>query len=144
MKGADVRRSPGGVDAERRLPWYGWLGALTLLVGEAGVFLGLVPIRITFYCIAWWSYIFLADACVWRRCGSSLVRNRPWEFWFLAFWSVPIWNLFELFNFRLQNWFYVNVPVDATFGLIFNFASYATVLPALFETYDLLRAYRVA
>ena len=143
MTDADVRRSHRPMDGKRRLPWYGWLGALGLLAGEAGLFLGLAPVRVTFYCIAWWSYIFLADACVWRRRGSSLVRNRPWEFWFLAFWSVPIWNLFEVFNFRLQDWFYVNVPLDSTFGLMFNVASYATVLPGLFETYDVLRAYGV-
>jgi Domain of unknown function (DUF4332) len=143
MKDTDVTRAHGGMDLKRRLPWYGWLGVLTLLVGEAGLFLGLAHVRVMFYCIAWWSYIFLADACVWRRRGTSLLRSRPWEFWFLAFWSVPIWNLFELFNFRLRNWFYVNVPLDATFGLIFNVASYATVLPGLFETYGLLRAYRV-
>lgn len=127
----------------RRLPWYGWLGLLTLLGGQAALFLGLAPVRVLFYCIAWWSYIILVDALVWRRRGMSLARSRPWEFWFLAFWSVPIWNLFELFNFRLQNWFYINVPPDETFGLIFNVASFATVLPGLFETYDLLRAYGV-
>jgi hypothetical protein len=130
-------------DVNRRLPWYGWVGLLTLLAGEAGLFFGFVLARIMYYCVAWWSYIFLVDALVWRRQGVSLVRSRPWEFWFLAFWSVPIWNLFELFNFRLQNWFYVNVPPDDTFGLIFNVASYATVLPALFETYELLKAYGV-
>jgi len=130
-------------DGNRRLPWYGWAGLVTLLVGEAGLFFGLVLVRIMYYCVAWWSYILLVDALVWRHRGVSLVRSRPWEFWFVAFWSVPIWNLFELFNFRLQNWFYVNVPLDDTFGLIFNVASYATVLPALFETYELLKAYGV-
>ncbi len=128
---------------KQRIPWYGWLGLLTLLAGEVGLFVGLASIRTTFYCIAWWSYILLADALVWHRRGSSVLRDRPWEFWFLAFWSVPIWNLFELFNFRLQNWFYVNVPLNETFGLIFNVASYATVLPGISETYDLLRAYGV-
>lgn len=128
----------------RRLPWYGWLGGATLALGEAGVFLGGVPIRTLFYCLAWWSYIALADACVWKRRGHSLLRNRPVEFWFLAFWSVPIWNLFELLNFRLQNWFYINVPTESILALLFNLSAYATVFPAIFETYDLLRAYGVA
>ena len=117
------------------LPWYGWVGMASLLAGEAGLFLDVAPIRMFFYGIAWWSYILLADACVWRRCGASLLRSRPREFWFLAFWSVPLWNLFELLNFRLQNWFYVNAPADQTLALLFNCISYATVLPALFETY---------
>ena len=128
----------------RSLPWYGWVALLTLVAGEVGLFLGFLAVQILFYCIAWWSYIVLADACVWKRRGHSLLRDQPWEFLVLAFWSVAIWNLFELFNFRLQNWFYINVPTEFLFGAIFTFFAYATVVPGLFETYDLLRAYGVA
>lgn len=129
--------------AKRRLPWYGWAGLCALLAGEVGLFLGVFAVQVLFYCIAWWSYILLADAWVWKRRGDSLLRNRPWEFLVLAFWSVAVWNLFELFNFRLKNWFYVNVPTEFAFAAIFTFFAYATVLPGLFETYDLLRAHAV-
>lgn len=137
---------PGGSRGsdERTLPWYGWVGMASLLAGKAGLSLDVAPIPMFFYGIAWWSYILLIDACAWRRCGASLLRSRPGEFWFLAFWSVSLWNLFELLNFRLQNWFYVNTPADQPLALLFNFISYATVLPALFETYLLLDAYGVA
>ncbi|MGE5850111.1 MAG: DUF4332 domain-containing protein [Candidatus Methylomirabilota bacterium] len=128
----------------RPLAWYGWMGLLALVAGELGLFLEVFPIQVLFYCIAWWSYILMADAWVWRTRGHSLLRNRPWEFFVLAFWSIMIWNIFELFNFRLQNWFYVNVPTDALYGAIFTFFAYATVVPAVFETYDLLRASGVA
>lgn len=128
----------------RPLPWYGWVALFTLVAGELGLFLGVFAVQTLFYCIAWWSYIVLADAWVWKRRGNSLVRDRPWEFLVLAFWSVAIWNLFEVFNFRLHNWFYVNVPTQFVFGAIFTFFAYATVIPGLFETYDLLRAYGVA
>ncbi len=128
----------------RPVPWYGWTGLIALGVGELGLFLEVFPIQVLFYCIVWWSYILMADAWVWRTRGHSLLRNRPWEFFVLAFWSITIWNIFELFNFRLQNWFYVNVPTDALYGAIFSFFAYATVVPAIFETYDLLRASGVA
>ncbi len=128
----------------RRLPWYGWIGLITLLAGEVALTQGVFPVQVLFYCIAWWSYIFMVDAWVWIRRGHSLLRNRPWEFWVLAFWSMAIWNLFEVLNFRLQNWFYVNVPTDFIFGAIFALFAYATVVPGLFETYDLLRAYGIA
>ena len=124
----------------RRLPWYGWVGLFTLLAGEFALFLRVFAVQVLFFCIAWWSYIALADACVWKRRGHSLLRDRPWEFVVLAFWSVAIWNLFEAFNFRLQNWFYVNVPTESLYAAIFTFFAYATVVPGLFETYDLLRA----
>jgi hypothetical protein len=128
----------------RPLPWYGWVALFTLVAGELGLFLGALTVQVLFYCIAWWSYIALADAWVWRRRGHSLLRDRPWEFLVLAFWSVAVWNLFEVFNFRLQNWFYVNVPTQSPWGAIFTFFAYGTVVPGLFETYDLLRAYGVA
>ena len=128
----------------RRLPWYGWLGLITLLAGEAGLFQGVFPVQVLFYCIAWWSYILIVDAWVWKRRGHSLLRNRPWEFCVLAFWSMAIWNLFEVLNFRLQNWFYVNVPTEFIYGATFALFAYATVVPGLFETYDLLRAYGIA
>jgi hypothetical protein len=128
----------------RRLPWYGWAALFSLVAGELALFLRVFAIQVLFYCIAWWSYIVVADAWVWRRRGHSLLRNRPWEFLVLAFWSVAIWNLFEVFNFRLQNWFYVNVPTESLYGAIFTFFAYATVVPGLFETYDLLRAHGVA
>jgi hypothetical protein len=49
-----------------------------------------------------------------------------------------------VFNFRLQNWFYINVPMEGFYAAIFTFLAYATVIPGLFETYDLIRAYRIA
>jgi len=128
----------------RSLPWYGGVGLFALVAGEIGLFLEVFAVQVLFYCIAWWSYILVADAWVWKRRGRSLLRDRPWEFLVLAFWSITIWNIFEVFNFRLQNWFYVNVPTDALYGATFTFFAYATVVPAIFETYDLLRAYGIA
>src|SRR5574341_1677776 len=123
--------------ARRRLPWYGWTGLGTLAAGEMGLALGFYPVLALFYLIAWWSYITCVDAWVWKLRGNSLLRDRPWEFAVLAFWSVPLWNLFEFFNFRLQDWFYVNVPVEPAYALLMSAFAYATVLPGLFETYDL-------
>jgi hypothetical protein len=128
----------------RPLPWYGWVGLCVLVAGEVGLYLDILAVRILYYCIAWWSYIILADALVWKRRGDSLLRNRAWEFLVLTFWSVAIWNVFEVFNLRLKNWFYVNVPTQFIYGAIFTFLAYATVIPGIFETYDLLRAYGIA
>jgi predicted flap endonuclease-1-like 5' DNA nuclease len=139
-----MRHSTSHAADARRFPWYGWLGVTTLLLGQVGVLFHVVAVRTVFYCIAWWSYISIADAWTWKRCGNSLVRNRSREFWFLAFWSVPVWNLFEVANFRLQNWFYINIPLDWHLSLLLNFTAYATVLPGIFGTYEALKAGRVA
>jgi hypothetical protein len=136
--------APKRTQEARRLPWFGWLAAGTLVAGELGLLLGVRLVEITFYGIAWWSYILLVDACVWKRRGTSLLRDRPREFWCLAFWSVPVWNLFELFNFRLQNWCYVNAVPEISVAALLCFAAYATVLPGIFETYELLSAFEFA
>jgi len=124
----------------RRLPWYGWLGGAALAAGEIGLAWGLYPVQVLFYLIAWWSYILLVDAWVWRLRGHSLLRNRRWEFLVLGYWSIALWNLFEVFNLRLQNWFYVNVPAEFLYGALMSVLAYATVLPGIFETYELLGA----
>ena len=124
----------------RRMPWYGWVGAVALVTGEVALLRHVTWVETLFYCIAWWSYILATDAWIWRRRGSSLLRNRPWEFLVLAFWSIALWNIFELFNFRLQNWCYINVPRDLVQGGILSFLAYATVAPGLLETYELLCA----
>jgi hypothetical protein len=127
----------------RRFPWFGWVGLMGLLAGHVGVGLGVFAVAVLFYCIAWWSYILTVDAVVWWSRGDSLLRSRPREFVFLAFWSVALWNLFEALNFRLQNWFYVNVPTGPLYGIVFCVFAYSTVLPGILETFDLLRAWQV-
>lgn len=134
----------GKKQQQRRFPWYGWFGLCTLIGAEAGLSLEVYAVQVLFYCIVWWSYIVSADAWVWKRRGYSLLRDHPWEFLVLAFWSVAIWNLFEVFNFRLRNWFYVNVPTQFVYAAVLSFSAYATVVPGLFETYELLRVHGVA
>lgn len=127
----------------RPLPWYGWLALAVLGGGELGLLLGLFPVRVAFYFLAWWAYILLADAWIWRRAGASLLRDRPGEFLVLAVTSATLWFGFEVLNFRLQNWFYVNVPAPFPTGFLPSLLAYATVLPGIFLTAELLRLYRV-
>ena len=127
----------------RRLPWFGWVGLIALLAGHIGAGAGVFPVGVLFYCIVWWSYILIVDALVWWCRGDSLLRSRPREFAFLAFWSIALWNVFEAMNFRLQNWFYVNVPAGPLYGILLSLFAYSTVLPGILETYDLLRTWHV-
>ena len=126
-----------------RFPWFGWVGLMGLLAGHIGVGLGVFPVTVLFYCIVWWSYILIVDALVWWCRGDSLLRSRPREFAVLAFWSIALWNVFEALNFRLQDWFYVNVPTGPLYGALLSVFAYSTVLPGILETYDLLHAWHV-
>jgi Domain of unknown function (DUF4332) len=93
-----------------------------------------------FFDVAWWSYIVVVDALVHGRRGSSLLLSRPRVLALLAIWSAAFWLMFEVVNFRLQDWYYVGVPREEPARSIGAFVSFATVLPAIFETGALLES----
>ena len=124
-----------------RFPLHGWLGLVGLLGAEALLLLRVAVVGQWFYVLAWWPYILLVDALVYRRKGASLLKDHPREFALLLPWSVCFWLTFELFNLRLGNWHYLNVPENLPLRWSGYAASFATVLPGLFETTQLLEAY---
>jgi len=115
-------------------------GILLAISGTLGNSFEIEPFHNLFYIFAWWAYIFLIDALIYRMKGDSLIVSRMDEFWYLAIWSVFIWFLFELANLRLENWHYMYLPSDRSLRLTGYFLAYATVLPGIFETTELLAA----
>lgn len=93
--------------------------------------------------IAWTGYILLIDGIVWKRRGSSWIRNARGELLFMACASVPIWVIFEIYNkFFIRNWYYVGLPETLLFRYVGYVWSFATILPAIFETADLVSSLR--
>jgi predicted flap endonuclease-1-like 5' DNA nuclease len=93
---------------------------------------GAEPWATWFYPLAWYPTLALAELWLIRRRGRGLLRQSPHVGVAMLGWSVPFWLLFELFNFRVQNWYYVFVPhhpVERWAGITLSFA---TVLPAVF------------
>lgn len=88
----------------------------------------------------WLGYILAVDALVLRRRGSSLLRRAPGGFALLFAASVPGWWLFEALNQRVRNWIYLGGDQFSTVEYYF-FASlsFSTVVPAVFETAELVR-----
>ena len=78
------------------------------------------------------------DAWVYRRRGESLLFSHPGRFLFLAVWSVSLWFFFEILNFRLQNCHYVHLPPERVLRWAGYFLAYATVVPGIMETADLI------
>jgi hypothetical protein len=100
---------------------------------------GLEPFASWFYVLAWWPYIFLIDTFTCAVEGTSLLRDRPAELAAMLPWSVFIWLIFELFNLRLANWHYINVTGIFWQRWVGYLVSFATVLPAVLLTAELLR-----
>jgi len=117
---------------------YGWVGLLLLVVSEYCLIRKIEPIFTWFYCFAWWSYILLADNLLLKLRGRSLLTSRRREFREMLLLSVFIWLLFEGYNFVLQNWSYSIAPMHMWQRWFAYILSFATVLPGIFITSDLV------
>jgi hypothetical protein len=122
----------------RRLPLHTWVGAAILAAVELGVRLR-QPLAATWLTpAAWTGYILFVDGLVARASGRSWLTNRRREFPFLVLASVGIWLLFEAYNLHLRNWFYTGLPESPWLRDLGYGWSFATILPGVFETTDLV------
>jgi len=123
------------------LPAHGRLGLAALVGAEWLMFRGVEPVATYFTPIAWTAYILVADAAVLAVKGNSRLRSAPGEFGKVALLSIPLWLIFEAYNLRLENWTYVGLPLNwlaRNFGYAWSFA---TIIPAIFVTADLIEAF---
>ncbi len=130
------------VRAPRRSPLraWGWIGLGIILGAELLLALRVYWVTVFFTPLAWTGYILLVDALVATLEGSSHLTREPLKFLGLAFWSIPLWLIFEAYNLRLKNWAYVGVPVNEWVSIPGYAWAFATIWPAIFETSDLFRA----
>jgi hypothetical protein len=127
----------------RTLPLYGWVGLFAILASEAGMLARVEPFATWHTPIAWTGFILLIDGWVWKRRGSSWLVNAPAELLFIACASVPIWVVFEIYNkYFIRNWYYVGLPETLLFRYLGYIWSFATILPAIFVTADLVSSLR--
>ncbi|MBI4467319.1 MAG: hypothetical protein HY656_07830 [Acidobacteria bacterium] len=124
----------------RPYPPYGYAGWALLLAGELLLFRALEPVPTYFTPIAWTGYLLAVDAAVFALRGRSRLCSTPREFAWMAFCSVPLWLLFEAYNWRLQNWMYVGMPEPLWEQALGSTWAFATIIPALLETADLVAA----
>jgi predicted flap endonuclease-1-like 5' DNA nuclease len=78
------------------------------------------------------------------RKGEFLLLGRPRHLFSLLAWSAVVWIFYELLNFRLQNWYYVNVPTSLPIRWVSTVVAFASVLPAVFLSFTLMRGLGVA
>lgn len=98
-------------------------------------------VRTWLYTFAWWSWIVLASSWSLLRGGRSILYQAPRAFVLLSIWSAAFWFAFELLNLRLDVWYYVGIPHDAFARRVGMAVSFATVLPGVLATRDLLASF---
>jgi hypothetical protein len=129
-------------NVNRLLPLHGWFGLL--LVALFWPLNWLLPGMRTAYLFfpLWLGYILTVDALVSRRTGSSLWTRSRRNFVLLFVASAPIWWLFESINERTGNWEYQGSNTFTGFKYYFWCTiSFSTVMPAVFETAELVRSF---
>jgi hypothetical protein len=87
----------------------------------------------------WFGYCLTVDAVVFSRSGSSMLKQRPSAYLKLFLVSAPTWWLFEVLNWRTQNWHYDGREffTDLQYFLLASL-SFSTVIPAVFSTAELV------
>jgi hypothetical protein len=128
---------------DRRWSARGWLGLI--LVAVCWPLNWILPSVRTSYLFfpLWLGYILVVDALVERRAGDSIWSRSRRDFAVMFLISAPVWWLFELINLRTANWEYLGREAVNPFEFnLLATISFSIVVPAVFETADLMRNFR--
>lgn len=107
----------------------GLLGTVAAALASAR---GLEAVATWLYPFAWYPLLLAMEGAVALRHGRFLLLGRPRTLLSVMAWSVPLWMLWEILNFRLDNWHYVFVPDRRPALWTGILVSFATVIPACF------------
>lgn len=120
------------------IKWYGILGIFLIIISQAALFLRIDIPFLTFS--VWLGYILLIDCFVYMVKKNSYLMNKKAKLVLMTLLSVNIWFVFEIFNTysKFQGWQYVNLGGSPLFTLIRVALAFATIMPAVLETSDLL------
>jgi hypothetical protein len=100
------------------------------------------PFQLFIFSPLWLAYILVINGLTLRRRGRCMLTHQPRFFWLLFPLSAAFWWFFEYLNRFVQNWHYVGIGA-LTPAQYFLFATlpFATVLPAVLGTHDLLATF---
>ena len=128
-----------------KFPIWGWFGiALTLTTW----FLAwtrldwFTPFQKYTFSPIWIGYIIAVNALTYKRRGTCLLTNTPIYMLKLSLASAIFWWFFEYLNRFVQNWVYIGISdLSPTQYFIFASLPFATVLPAVMSTAELLESF---
>jgi predicted flap endonuclease-1-like 5' DNA nuclease len=124
-------------------------GILILCGATTGLLRGVEPFATFYYHFAWISVLLVMDGVIALRGaagakGEFLLLDRPRHLLSLMAWSAVVWIFYELLNFRLQNWYYINLPTTLSIRWLSTLVAFASVLPAVFLSFTVMRSFGVA
>jgi len=112
-----------------------------ILFVELNYFFKVEPFASWYFPIVWFGFIFVVDAINNKLAKKSLIKDRFYLFAGMLILSALIWWLFEFYNMKIGNWGYATKGIETLLSksIIKATISFATVIPAMFETFDLIR-----
>src|SRR3989344_2871370 len=123
---------------------YGILGIFLIILVELNFFFKLQPFADWYFPLVWFGYIMVIDALNYKLRKDSLLVRRPYQFLGMLISSAVIWWIFELINLNLENWNYNHIEGTlALTNVIKKTIYFSTVIPAFFETVELIRSFHL-
>ncbi len=122
-----------------KFPARGYAGLAIISLSEILLFARAGVVGTFFTPLAWTGYILVVDAACFSLQGSSLLSARRREFIAMLPWSIVCWLVFEAYNLYLRNWSYAGLPENDIARTVGYGWSFATILPAILETADLIK-----
>ncbi len=132
-----ARRAPSGVLLRAGV------GVSLFALGLWALVADLEAWNAVWYLPAWYGYLLVLDALISARRGRSFVGERRRELAAMMLWSLPFWLLFEVYNLRLHNWYYVFGLRTLWGSVLMSTLAFATVIPACFFHAEAFEAWRV-
>jgi len=121
---------------------YGVIGIILIIIVEINFIYKVEPFASWYFPLVWFGYILVLDSIVYKLKKDSLLMNRPYQFFGLLIASSLFWWIFEFVNLRLGNWNYNGATGILALGNVLKKTiAFSTVLPAFFETVELIRCF---
>jgi len=119
---------------------YGIFGIVLVILMEINFFIKLEPFASFYFPLIWFGYILVLDAINKKISGRSLISDGFSRFLGIVIISSLFWWIFEFANLTVNNWAYKGLIFKSgALRNLFGTLSFSTVLPAFFETYELIR-----
>ena len=135
---SDTTPSPNNNNAGR-WPIHGWIGIglITVFWTLNWVLTGLRT-HWAFFPL-WLGFCLTVDAATLQRTGDSMLTRNRRAYLALFLYSAPAWWLFEVINWRTQNWYYLGRESFSHLEyFLWASLSFSTVMPSVFGAAELV------
>ncbi len=131
---------------KRRFPWWGWgciAAGVNMWVLAWTRFDWFAPFQPYTFIPQWVCYIGTINALIYARRGRCPMLSEPWFFLQLFPASAVFWWYFEYLNRFVNNWVYAgaNYALRPAVYIIFATLAFATVIPGVYSTKELLSSF---